>query len=59
MTNTIKELRLEADKEWNKHFNDCSDTGVWTKLNVNLEDIKLFEISWKLRWIESKLKTQE
>jgi hypothetical protein len=58
-TNHIQDLRIQAEKAWIKHFNECSDEGVWTKLNVSLEDIKAFEISWKLRYIEANLTKQE
>jgi hypothetical protein len=55
MENVITNLRIAAEKAWDNHFDECSNQGVWTKLNASLTDIKIFEQSWKIRWIESKL----
>jgi hypothetical protein len=54
--NILKTLRSQADEAWDKHFDTCSNAGVWKKMDATLTDIKVFESSWKIRWIETKLK---
>jgi hypothetical protein len=56
-SNPIRELRIEAEKAWDKHFNMCEDEGIWTRLNTSISDIKVFEQSWKIRWIEKQLES--
>ena len=54
-SNIITELRKQAEEAWIKHFNFCSDQGVWKTLDATLYDINLVSMSWKLRWIEDQL----
>jgi hypothetical protein len=54
-SNIITKLRKQAEDAWIKHFNFCSDQGVWKTLDATLYDINLVAMSWKLRWIEEQL----
>lgn len=54
-SNIITELRKQAEETWIKHFNFCSDQGVWKTLDATLYDINIVAMSWKLRWIEDQL----
>lgn len=53
--NIIKKLRQQAEEEWIKHFNFCSDKNVWNILNASLYDIHIMGMSWKLKWIDEQL----
>jgi hypothetical protein len=55
----IKDLRTKAQEAWIEHFNRCSDSGIWTTLDVSISDIQSLETSWKLRWIEKELDNLE
>jgi len=54
----IRDLKKKADHAWERHFETCSNNKVWAQLDATLTDIKAFELSWKLRWIEKELDKQ-